>query len=111
MVDVRTAHRKGVFAPLTAEGTLVVNDVVVSCYAVVHSHSLAHLVYGPLRILHNFQLSLRRLWENSLKPLTVVSIGKVSSSQVGESVGVHWYASSLYHVAEYVLPSDWLYHD
>jgi len=110
VVDVRTSKGRGVFAPLTAEGTVVVNDVVVSCYAVVHSHSLAHMVYAPLRIAHNLQLSLRRLWDNSLRQLVVFPSPLNSQKTDEPTVGVHWYAHGLYSVAEYVLPTDWLYH-
>lgn len=38
-----------VMSPLTAAGTIVVNDVVWSCYAVVKSHYLANFVYIPVR--------------------------------------------------------------
>ena len=34
--------RQGAYAPLTNDGRLMVNNVQVSCYAVVHDHSLAH---------------------------------------------------------------------
>ena len=40
----------GVFAPLTQEGTIVVDDVVASCYATVPSHYFGHLGTWPYRI-------------------------------------------------------------
>ncbi|EEB10091.1 hypothetical protein, conserved [Pediculus humanus corporis] len=96
VVNVTNVRHEGVYAPLTVEGTIVVNDVVTSCYAVIKSHNLAHLVYGPLRLYHNFQLSFKRLWENTLKPKTIKG-------------GIHWYANVLFTVAEYVLPSSMMY--
>lgn len=40
---------RGVYAPLTAEGTIVVDNVVASCYALVDSQLVAHLSFMPVR--------------------------------------------------------------
>ena len=40
----------GVYAPLTAEGTVVVDGVVASCYAEVQSHNMAHMAIWPYRM-------------------------------------------------------------
>ena len=36
------------YAPLTFEGTIVVNDIVASCYA-THDHSMMHIITTPIR--------------------------------------------------------------
>lgn len=41
----------GVFAPLTENGTLVVDGIYVSCYAHTKCHTRAHNAFLPLRIL------------------------------------------------------------
>ncbi len=41
-----TSH---VLSPFTRSGTIIVNDVVLSCHATDHSHYLANLVYLPVR--------------------------------------------------------------
>ena len=38
----------GAFVPLTEDGTLLVDNVLVSCYA-SFSHDLSHIVMSPLR--------------------------------------------------------------
>ena len=44
---------KGAYAPLTKEGTVVVNGIVSSCYATINDHDLAHKVFGPLRYIND----------------------------------------------------------
>jgi hypothetical protein len=39
-----------VSSPLTRSGTIVVNDIMLSCYASVYSHKIAKMVTYPLRI-------------------------------------------------------------
>lgn len=41
---------RGVFAPLTGEGTIVVDGVVASCYALIDSQLVAHLSFMPVRL-------------------------------------------------------------
>jgi hypothetical protein len=44
----------GAFAPLTETGNMVVDDVVVSCYAVFPSNTISHWSMFPIRILARF---------------------------------------------------------
>lgn len=39
-----------VAAPLTRSGTIIINGVVVSCYATIPYHGLAHAVFFPYRV-------------------------------------------------------------
>ena len=71
----------GVYAPLTSMGNLVVDNIVASCYAVVDSQWVAHTAFAPLRIFSS-------IWPQNNKVIE----------------GVHWYANSLYSLAEYVMP-------
>jgi len=48
-------QQRGVYAPLTVAGTIVVDGVVASCYAHTHSHKAAHAAMKPMRTMwrHN----------------------------------------------------------
>ncbi|KAM6946096.1 indian hedgehog B protein-like [Aplochiton taeniatus] len=43
---------KGLYAPLTQQGTIVVDGVVASCYAAVDLPALAHWALAPLRLVY-----------------------------------------------------------
>ena len=42
----------GAFAPLTEEGTVLVNGIMASCYALTENHSMAHLSFLPWRAVN-----------------------------------------------------------
>ena len=77
---------EGYAAPLTNEGTILVNDVLASCYAVIDSHTIAHSVMAPVR-----------LW-NKVNGLISDFLGEnnSSSSQMLSQDGTHWYPELLY---------------
>ncbi|XP_077430001.1 indian hedgehog B protein-like [Vanacampus margaritifer] len=86
ITTVTLSERRGAFAPLTAQGTLVVDGVVASCYAAVERHSLAHWAFSPLRLMHS--------WTGS-------------SGYRGD--GVHWYADFLHWLGRMLLNSGQLH--
>lgn len=89
----REMHR-GVYAPLTYDGTIVVNSIAASCYAIIEKHSMAHTAFAPMRSLHRIEEMLG-----------------MTNDIDGESPrGVHWYANMLNSFKDHFLPSKWFYH-
>jgi len=92
VTNVTMVTGRGVFAPLTSSGTIVVDGVIVSCYALVSSHQLAHVAMAPVRLAAR-TCSLWNCYDDTLSPLD----------------GVHWYAQFLRRVAEFLFPDSQLW--
>lgn len=98
VIKISNELNKGVYAPLTYEGTIIVNSVTASCYALVEKHNLAHMSFMPMRVLHSIQ--------------HLFGVGEsVSNEIVAKSVtqpnGIHWYAKALSNIKDNYLPSSW----
>lgn len=130
VVGVSHQADAGVFAPLTAEGTVVVDGVVASCYAVIDSQAIAHWAFLPVRLYINLReavLTLLRAMGGLAPPLkaeapvyrtsnsTADSVrwregeGAANSLREGEAVHIHWYPRMLYTVASWLLPTHLVY--
>ena len=86
VVKIETEIKEGFTAPLTQEGTILVNDILVSCYAEVNSHWLAHMVMKPVNIW--YQISKY-----------------IGLSETANRDGLHSYASFLFDLSATFLPS------
>ena len=91
VVSVEAAARRGVYAPLTAAGNVVVDGVLASCYALVDSQSVAHAAFAPVR-----------WWQAARRLLGAAEDAREPKEHL---VGVHWYAKWLNSLGELLLPS------
>jgi hypothetical protein len=82
--NVSDVVKQGYIAPLTEEGTLIVNNVAASCYATINSHYVGHAILAPMR------------WWYSM-----FGISKDSN----KVIGVHWFAKMLYEMTTFLIPS------
>uniref|UniRef100_A0A182SGM3 Hint domain-containing protein n=1 Tax=Anopheles maculatus TaxID=74869 RepID=A0A182SGM3_9DIPT len=102
-LEPRLVHRisatlaDGVYAPLTSEGTIVVDSIAASCYALIDSQTIAHLSFLPYRLVEK----VLALFERS---------SASDSLSLPRHEGIHWYAKSLYTIKDYLIPANWLYH-
>ena len=81
VVKVTNSKQKGNYAPLTLEGTIIVDGVLASCYAVIDDHRMAHTSFSLLRFLHNSMPSLLKekigYTLSSWYPKLLTSIGEI----------------------------------
>jgi hypothetical protein len=52
ILEISDVHKQGLMAPLTEQGTIIINNIHASCYALVKSHRVAHAALAPYRIYH-----------------------------------------------------------
>lgn len=93
VTEVSAVRSRGFIAPLTREGTVVVDSIAASCYALVNSQSLAHISFMPFRTIK----TVSSWFSPTAKP--------VESRQNG----INWYAKTLYSIKDYVLPKSVVY--
>ena len=72
----------GVYAPLTMQGTLLVDGILVSCYATWPSHDVAHLAMAPLRAAY----TITGAWN---------LMDRIFWSHYQQRDGISWYALAL----------------
>ncbi|KAJ8012047.1 hypothetical protein DPEC_G00064630 [Dallia pectoralis] len=82
---------EGSYAPVTAQGTIIVDRVLSSCYAVVADHTLAHWAFAPVRLRH---------------ALTSVTGVVEAHRDLLQSDGIHWYSEVLYRIGTLLLDKN-----
>uniref|UniRef100_A0A8C6T085 Hedgehog protein n=1 Tax=Neogobius melanostomus TaxID=47308 RepID=A0A8C6T085_9GOBI len=117
IISVSLKESLGVYAPLTDDGTLFVNGILASSYALVEDHKLAHWAFGPIRAIFSFNQLLwgetARTYNTTETMNTSVFLTKSLVSQQNrqsapqgltikwcplyrEVSNIHWYAQLLY---------------
>jgi len=108
VVAVSRTEKDGLYAPLTVDGTVVVDDIVASCYAVIDSQWLAHLAFLPVRAVAAIRTSLYNLVWRLGHPLHDAPSLSPSIDTVQPADGIHWYPRMLYAISDYAIPASWM---
>uniref|UniRef100_A0A8C0WJW5 Hedgehog protein n=1 Tax=Castor canadensis TaxID=51338 RepID=A0A8C0WJW5_CASCN len=95
----------GSYAPLTAHGTILINRVLASCYAVIEEHGWAHRAFAPFRLAHALLAAL--------SPAHTDRSGDgddaAEAPGAGAAAGIHWYSQLLYQIGTWLLDSESLH--
>lgn len=113
IVSVQMRPLKGVYAPLTVSGTVVVDGVVASCYAFLKDAQLAHASFAPLRAYHMTQTIFSDWLRNVFVYLDwmyflpcVNYVPENETVTYNHQIGAHWYARLLYNFAVNIVGID-----
>ncbi|MBN3312561.1 IHH protein, partial [Atractosteus spatula] len=82
IASVSLQEDRGAYAPLTQQGTVVVNGVLASCYAAFDKHTLAQWAFAPLRLFYD-----------------------VIGPATRQGDGLHWYSRLLYQLGTLLMDS------
>ena len=80
---IESIQDKGAYAPLTESGTIMVNNVLASCYANTYNHELAHLVFKPVRF-----------WYTYINDY----VATANSTDLKREDGINWYAKAFLNI-------------
>lgn len=103
ITKITVATRRGIYAPLTKHGTIVVDGILASCYAYIDNIYVAHAVFAPMRVYHDISQYFTMF--TSLESHNAVE--RRNSTNV--SKGMHWYSRYLYTIGTIILSPDTLY--
>ena len=86
-IRIESIMDSGAYAPLTESGTIMVSNVLASCYANTYNHDLAHLVFKPVRF-----------WYTYINDYIISGNSSSSSTEQNREDGINWYAKAFLNI-------------
>ncbi|KAL5010763.1 hypothetical protein ScPMuIL_013068 [Solemya velum] len=99
IVNIKLVSERGIYAPLTKHGTIVVDGFVASCYANINNINLAHFALMPMRLVYDISKYISFWLDDPI----------VEDYNVTEDNRVHWYARFLINIGKMVLSRSTLF--
>lgn len=91
IVTIDLVQEKGFISPLTETGTILVNGILASCYAVAGSHDEAHIAMAPLRLYSK----AKKLGQY---------LGLLAQDDQDPPMGIHPYGAALLSIIQNLAP-------
>merc|ERR1712080_411361 len=95
VVNVEETELIGLYAPLTSQGNIVVDDTLATCYSDFDNHDLQNLAFMPFRWLYRL---LDFVSSTNLK----IFDADIPSNQGDDEV--HWYGQGLHVLSHIIFP-------
>ena len=96
VIELNEVFEYGAYAPLLESGTILVNDILASCYANSKWHDLIHFIFQPVIKLYN------------LINVEEYTLNNENNNLIENELpnNVFWYAKLLYSLFKYLPYSD-----
>lgn len=88
VINIITELKKGYYAPLTMKGTILINNILASCFALIKDHHLAQYYMFPFR----YYYTLNKLFHSN------------DQSDTHDSDGLHWMIKIMFDFTSYFMP-------
>ncbi|CAF1031584.1 unnamed protein product [Rotaria sordida] len=85
VINITIEMKKGYYAPLTMKGTLLINNVLASCFANINNHHLAQYYMTPFRYYYKFARF----------------ISLYDPFNINKTEGLYWTVNIMLHFARY----------